>query len=210
MPVLDDGPQAPAESSSSVSSPPGPEQYHSVLMPPPLAEWSEFLDSIEKDFQFPVPSTPPNLNLKSLELRNSRQYDGATTTSLRPCPDAVMLTCGCITSEQVITSSLVALDHICPICSTHTDILAPLLALQSIAQKVFRKKQQLGLSLLSGSRSLNNLTTIDSPISTSTGTGISPADPTADSLLGLSYMPNEDVDKFSLRFSASLSTFKSR
>lgn len=160
-----------------------PDKTFSELMPSPVSEWSDFLNSLEKDLVFPVP-TPSKITPSSV--------DSYTFSQTRPCPDAVMLVCGCIMSEKLFLSDVQALDSMCPICNTPTEILAPVMALRSILSKISAKKQQFGLSILSGSDTFNP---IPPRLETQAEMAVTPY-----------YNSNVDIDDISSKYAASLSS----
>lgn len=108
-----------------------------------------------------------------------------------------MLTCGCVMSEKLFLQNLPALQGVCPICGTRTEILAPILALRNLFKKITEKKNELGLSILSGaipaapSSSLFNLPAVDAANADALSTS------------------NVDIDDLSSQFAASLSPSKS-
>lgn len=192
--LLKDGvpPDKIGTSSSSV-----PERSYSALIPSPISEWSDFLNSLEKDLYFPVP-TPESIKDSSPSATAAFEE-----SYVHPCSDAVMLTCGCIMSEKLILSHLTdTLGNICPICNNPTEILAPVLALRQIMAKISAKKKQLGFSILSGSSYTAPLE--PSTASTPDTFPLSPASSAYNSV-NPHLTSNIDVDDLSSQFAASLS-----
>lgn len=168
-----------ATSSSSFVS----DRSYSALIPSPISEWSDFLTSLENELIFTIPE-PKNDTSSPLYI-NAQSY--------RPSSDAVMLTCGCILSEKAFLSSVQNQHGVCPICSTPTEILAPVIALRNIYSKIYAKRQQLGMLILSGSKSYPNTPTHNFFQETST-----------EPQLAQLQKANVDIDDLSTKYSATL------
>lgn len=114
---------------------------YSQLMPSPVAEWTDFLNDLEKDLVFPV--TAPSNIPESLAQRYMNSQHAV-------CEDPVILICGCIMNEQLFLDGMEVLGSLCPICGTQTEILAPIMALRHLAKKIAAKKAALSRDILAG------------------------------------------------------------
>lgn len=111
------------------------QDYHPSYTSSPIADWTLFFKSLEKELIFPIPTI--------------------NETYISPVSDACLLICGCIVSEKVAKSSFLnpnaSFPHkVCLICQFQpTDIFKPIPTLRNLYFKIAHMKQLIGLSLLS-------------------------------------------------------------